>query len=393
MGSTIYPDTSKTCYDLETNSLKIGVCEMKGWRITMEDSSLAVTNIDKKNSSLFGIMDGHNGSIVSKFISNNFKNILINNENYKKENYEKALIESFLKLDEYLKNKNIKKFLSETENKNKKNNVHESPLLDYNNKLNENIYENNNNISKLYYDGKFLKLNTSTLSSSKDSESDSFSSSNEKSEKIINKNNKNNDFNFADECGSTANIILINNKFIYIANVGDSLSLMYKNGEIYKLSNEHKTTLKSEILRIKKFNKIKLIHNRIDGKLNITRAIGDLNYKKNENLKPFEQIITSYPEINKIKMTDDIDFIIMASDGVWDCVDQEKLCETIEKELKENINNKISNIIANIFDNIISKNNISSIGSDNMSCIIIQFKNNKKYKKLSEIKEEEDDDN
>jgi serine/threonine protein phosphatase PrpC len=291
-----------------------------------------------------------------------------------------------------LKNKNIKKFLSETENKNIKNNVHGSPLLDYNNKLNENIDENNNNISKLYYDGKFLKLNTSTLSSSKDSENKIFINS-KKNEKIINKKNKNNDFNFADECGSTANIILINNKFIYIANVGDSLSLMYKNGEIYKLSNEHKTTLKSEIIRIKKFNKIKLIHNRIDGKLNITRAIGDLNYKKNENLKPYEQIITSYPEINKIKMTDDIDFIIMASDGVWDCVDQEKLCETIEKELKENIDNKISNIIANIFDNIISKNNISSIGSDNMSCIIIQFKNNKKYKKLSEIKEEDDDEN
>jgi len=391
MGSTINPDTSKTLYDLETNCLKIGVCEMKGWRMTMEDSSLAVTNIDKKNSSLFGIMDGHNGSIVSKFISNNFKNILINNEYYKKENYEKALIQSFLKLDEYLKNKNIKKFLSETENKNIKNNVHGSPLLDYNNKLNENIDENNNNISKLYYDGKFLKLNTSTLSSSKDSDSDSYS---EKDEKIINKNNKNNNnFNFADECGSTANIILINNKFIYIANVGDSLSLMYKNGEIYKLSNEHKTTLKSEIIRIKKFNKFKLINNRINGKLNITRAIGDLNYKKNENLKPFEQIITSYPEINKIKMTDDIDFIIMASDGVWDCVDQQKLCESIKKELEENINNKISNIIAKIFDNIISKNNFSSIGTDNMSCIIIQFKNNKKYKKLCEIKEEDDDEN
>jgi len=391
MGSTINPDTSKTLYDLETNCLKIGVCEMKGWRMTMEDSSLAVTNIDKKNSSLFGIMDGHNGSIVSKFISNNFKNILINNEYYKKENYEKALIQSFLKLDEYLKNKNIKKFLSETENKNIKNNVHGSPLLDYNNKLNENIDENNNNISKLYYDGKFLKLNTSTLSSSKDSDSDSYS---EKDEKIINKKNKNNNnFNFADECGSTANIILINNKFIYIANVGDSLSLMYKNGEIYKLSNEHKTTLKSEIIRIKKFNKFKLINNRINGKLNITRAIGDLNYKKNENLKPFEQIITSYPEINKIKMTDDIDFIIMASDGVWDCVDQQKLCESIKKELEENINNKISNIIAKIFDNIISKNNFSSIGTDNMSCIIIQFKNNKKYKKLCEIKEEDDDEN
>jgi protein phosphatase 1G len=385
MGSAAsYPDTSKTFYDLETIFLRIGVCEMKGWRITMEDSSLAVTNIDKKNSSLFGIMDGHNGSIVSKFISNNLKNILVNSEYYKKENYEKALIESFLKIDEYLKNKNIKKFLLETEKKNKLKNFQGNPLLDYNNKLNEN-YDENNNISQLYYDGKYLKLNTSTLSSSKDY-SDNDSNYSEKSEKI---NNNNNNFNFVDECGSTANIILINNKFIYIANVGDSLSLMYKNGKIYKLSNEHKTTSKSEIIRIKKFNKIKLINNRIDGKINITRAIGDFNYKKNVKLNPYDQIITSYPEVKKIQISEDIDFIIMASDGVWDCVDQQKLCESIEKELKENKNNKLSNIIGNIFDNIISKNNFSSIGTDNMSCIIIQFKN----KKLCEIQEEEDDEN
>jgi hypothetical protein len=33
--------------------------------------------------------------------------------------------------------------------------------------------------------------------------------------------------------------------------------------------------------------------------LNLTRAIGDLEYKGNKNLKPEEQIITAAPEIKK----------------------------------------------------------------------------------------------
>ena len=33
--------------------------------------------------------------------------------------------------------------------------------------------------------------------------------------------------------------------------------------------------------------------------MNLTRAIGDLEYKGNKNLKPEEQIITAAPEIKK----------------------------------------------------------------------------------------------
>ncbi len=47
----------------------------------------------------------------------------------------------------------------------------------------------------------------------------------------------------------------------------------------------------------------------------------------------------------------------MACDGVWDCVDIQKLCEHISIRLKSRI--KISDIIAELFDQIISKTNNS----------------------------------
>ena len=63
MGTTIEkgPNTSKSTYDNANETMRYGVCEMQGWRRTMEDASMALTNIDGNSSCLFGVMDGHGG--------------------------------------------------------------------------------------------------------------------------------------------------------------------------------------------------------------------------------------------------------------------------------------------------------------------------------------------
>ena len=99
-------NTEKATYDKTVGNMKIGVCEMQGWRRTMEDAAIVLPNFEK-NTSLFGILDGHGGSIISEFVSVNFKNILVRTDSYKNGNYEKALTETFLIMDELLKNKKI----------------------------------------------------------------------------------------------------------------------------------------------------------------------------------------------------------------------------------------------------------------------------------------------
>ena len=74
----------------------------------------------------------------------------------------------------------------------------------------------------------------------------------------------------------------------------------------------------------------------------------------------------------------------MACDGIWDCVDEQRLCEEISRRLKKK--EKISNIISDLMDNILAKENnsiftflkLAPIGTDNMSCIVIQFKHEEK---------------
>ncbi len=83
------------------------------------------------------------------------------------------------------------------------------------------------------------------------------------------------DFNdlVAKNMGTTANILFIKSNYLYLANVGDSMAVIFKNGEAIRLNQEHKVTLPSESSRISKSG-AKIINNRIEGRLNLTRAIG-----------------------------------------------------------------------------------------------------------------------
>ena len=172
--------------------------------------------------------------------------------------------------------------------------------------------------------------------------------------------------------GTTANIMLIKNGVIYIANVGDSLSVMYKYKKAYNLNKEHQTIIESEKERVIKSG-ANIVGYRINGMLNLTRAIGDLKFKSNYNLKRHEQSVISLPEITKIEDTDGIDFIIMGCDGVWDCVKRQLVCDFVDRQIRENPEKNLSDILKDIFDRCVSKVWGVILGTDNMSCIIIQF--------------------
>ena len=435
-------NTEKATYDKTLSTMKIGVCEMQGWRRTMEDAAIVLPNFEK-NTSLFGILDGHGGSIISEFISVNFKNVLIRLDSYKNGNNEKALIETFLIMDELLKNKKINNFIYTTHNSKEKPKENlktkNSPngnenivklrfetgvfefdlnqidlsiggedtsttLYEYKNiekefSLSTNNEENNNDINKIKIEDIFFekggKQNASlnTLPAFEEvfniKKIDIDFTDNEK----YNKNNINNfeltknisnsstklsyDNLVASEMGTTANIMLIKSGVIYIANVGDSLSVMYKNRKAYNLNREHQTIIESEKERVLKSG-ASIVGYRINGMLNLTRAIGDLKFKSNYNLKRHEQSVISLPEITKIDNIDDIDFIIMGCDGVWDCVKRQLVCDFVDREIRENPNKNLSEILKVIFDKCVSPVWGVILGTDNMSCIIIQFLHNGK---------------
>ena len=97
------PNKKTTSKDDSNEDLEFGMCSVQGWRKSMEDTYLIDTNIGPdKNLHLFGIFDGHGGIEVANFISENFTQTFISNENFKIGKYNLALKETFLKMDELL---------------------------------------------------------------------------------------------------------------------------------------------------------------------------------------------------------------------------------------------------------------------------------------------------
>jgi hypothetical protein len=214
------------------------------------------------------------GPLISKFVAFNFVRILKGMKAYKEKNYEQALIESYLKFDELLRDDRVNEFLREHK-------VSRSPpMLDYRIEV-----EVGGDMKDSSVQLEILGENISTCNRSKDKSSDSDVSKEvlifgEDKLEISLKNLKESrsDNLVATNMGTTANILLIKNNYLYLANVGDSLAVLYKNGEAIKLNQEHKTSLESEFSRINKSG-ARIINNRIDGKLNLTRALGKFYIK------------------------------------------------------------------------------------------------------------------
>ena len=86
--------------------------------------------------------------------------------------------------------------------------------------------------------------------------------------------------------GCTANVVFIREGTLYVANAGDARCVAAIGGKALHLSNDHKPTLSREKQRVIKAGFSVNNEGRIDGNLNLSRAIGDLKYKKNKKLKP-----------------------------------------------------------------------------------------------------------
>jgi protein phosphatase 2C family protein 2/3 len=75
--------------------------------------------------------------------------------------------------------------------------------------------------------------------------------------------------------------------------------------------------------------------NRVNGRLTLSRALGDFSFKKNKSLKTNEQIVIAYPDVDIQRLTEDHEFILMACDGVWDVFSNEKVLEFVRTRIAQ----------------------------------------------------------
>ena len=172
-----------------------------------------------------------------------------------------------------------------------------------------------------------------------------------------------NNQNFKNETGSTGTVLLLykdNNsktgKSLLCANVGDSKAYLINKKEIKIITKEHKCCDAEEVKRIRDKGGI-VFRERVFGTLMLTRSFGDKEMKKYG--------VLSTPDIFCHNIEEDDLFVIIASDGVWDVVEEDEIFKLSQDKISSSdFSKKIIQL---------AKDRETH---DNISCIVVKLNKN-----------------
>ncbi|CAM6093823.1 unnamed protein product [Calypogeia fissa] len=124
--------------------------------------------------------------------------------------------------------------------------------------------------------------------------------------------------------GSTAVVAVVGSCQIIVANCGDSRAVLSRGGLAIALSNDHKPEREDEMARVEAAGGRVIFWNgyRVLGVLAMSRAIGD------RYLKPY---VIAEPEVTCTERSEDDECLILASDGLWDVLSNDLVCDIARK--------------------------------------------------------------
>ncbi|KAH6790922.1 Protein phosphatase 2C family protein [Perilla frutescens var. frutescens] len=322
------PKTEKFSEDGENNRLRFGLSSMQGWRANMEDAHAALLNLDN-STSFFGVYDGHGGKVVAKFCAKYLHQQVLKHDAYLAGDIGTAVRKAFLRMDEMMRGQRGWRELA--------------VLGDKMNK----------------FSGMIEGLIWSPRSGDKHDQVDDWTF----------EEGPHSDFS-GPTSGCTSCVAIIGENQLVVANAGDSRCVISRNGQAYNLSRDHKPDLEAERDRILKAGGF--IHaGRVNGSLNLSRAIGDMEFKQNKFLPAEKQIVTADPDVNTVELSDDDEFVVLACDGIWDCMSSQQLVEFIHEQLRHE--SKLSLVCEKVLHRCLAPI-AGGEGCDNMTMILVQFK-------------------
>lgn len=157
------------------------------------------------------------------------------------------------------------------------------------------------------------------------------------------------------EDGCTAVTAILYKSRLTVANAGDSRAVLCRGGKAIAMSVDHKPNNKDEKQRIEESGGIVVWAGtwRVCGILAVSRAFGD---------KPLKKFVIAKPYIQEETIGGDDEFLIMASDGIWDVFSNEAAVELV-REITSPEEAAV----------LLTKEAILRGSLDNVSCVIVRF--------------------
>ncbi|KAH9300061.1 hypothetical protein KI387_011644, partial [Taxus chinensis] len=186
--------------------------------------------------------------------------------------------------------------------------------------------------------------------------------------------------------GSTAVVAVVSRFQIVVANCGDSRAVLCRGGKALPFSKDHKPQREDEMDRIEAAGgKIIYWHGyRVGGFLALSRALGDRFLK---------QYVISEPEVTCTERREEDEFLILASDGLWDVVSNELACEVARKCLagyRPRCLKGSSECSVSVAAALLTRVALARGSTDNISVVVIDLKRNRKRRKARPLNMQED---
>ncbi|XP_022738265.1 probable protein phosphatase 2C 76 [Durio zibethinus] len=159
--------------------------------------------------------------------------------------------------------------------------------------------------------------------------------------------------------GSTASTAVLVGNHLYVANVGDSRTIISKAGKAIPLSEDHKPNRIDERKRIENAGGVVMWAGtwRVGGVLAMSRAFGN---------RMLKQFVVAEPEIQDKEIDEEFDLLVLASDGLWDVVPNEDAVSVGRAE--EEAEKAARKLTETAF---------RRGSADNITCIVVRFHHDK----------------
>ncbi|CAL9184311.1 unnamed protein product [Musa hybrid cultivar] len=125
--------------------------------------------------------------------------------------------------------------------------------------------------------------------------------------------------------GACASTVVLKDGELHVANVGDCRVVLSRRGIAKALTSDHHAGREDERVRIESSGGYITCRNgvwRVQDSLAVTRSIGDASMK---------EWVISEPETKTIRLTPDCEFLVMASDGLWEKVTDQEAVDVVRK--------------------------------------------------------------
>ncbi|KAK3016060.1 hypothetical protein RJ639_007547 [Escallonia herrerae] len=167
--------------------------------------------------------------------------------------------------------------------------------------------------------------------------------------------------------GSTAVVVVVAKEEVVVANCGDSRAVLCRNVGAVPLSRDHKPDRPDEKERVETAGGRVINWNgcRVSGVLATSRSIGD------QYLKPY---VISEPEVTVNKRTRSDNFLIIASDGLWDVVSNDVACQVVKRCLDGQMRKRFSEGSAAKAASMLVELAMAKGSEDNISIIVVELK-------------------